>query len=75
MSLATSISSTFYAVTAIGYLINKENENLFLGDLFKFIIKTAIAAIFMGSILFFMNIFIPIDFSADFTMKGKIIVT
>jgi putative peptidoglycan lipid II flippase len=72
MSLATSISSTFYAVTMI-YILNKKMKGLFLGDLLKFIIKTLIAAVFMGSILFFMNLVITVDFSAVFTMKAKII--
>lgn len=72
MSLATSISSTFYAVTMI-YILNKKMKGLLLGDLLKFFFKTAIAAMFMGSILFLMKVFIPVDFSAAFTMKAKII--
>ena len=72
MSLASSISSTFYMITMI-YILNKRIKGLLLKDLFKFFFKTAIAAILMGVVLFLLNILLPIDFATQFSMKTKII--
>ena len=72
MSLASSISSTFYMVTMV-YILSKKLHGILLQDLLKFLNKTVIAAVFMGIILFIMNILIPIDFAAKFSLHSKLI--
>ena len=41
-------------------------------DLFKFLLKTTLAALIMGIVLYLSNRIIPIDVAAKFTLKGKI---
>lgn len=70
MALAYSLSSIINSIILI-YALNKKMKGIHLDNLIKYTLRIFFASAIMGVALFWINRFVPVDFTRPFTFRAK----